>query len=135
VFRIVDIKLPDKDQPVTPESFTFRLIGIACARRGGAREATYCAPTSPAVIRHGFGCCICNWSRWIRPIYHQTDARIEAHIFVAFMAYCLPVMLKQRLRALAGGLTPRSMLDKMAAIQMVDVHVPITDGPHHCSVA
>ena len=64
----------------------------------------------------------------IRPIYHQTDARIEAHIFVAFLAYCLQVTLKQRLRSLAPGLTPRSMLDKMAAIQMVDVHLPTTDG-------
>ena len=64
----------------------------------------------------------------IRPIYHQTDARIEAHIFVAFLAYCLQVTLKQRLRSLAPGLTPRSVLDKMAAIQMVDVHLPTTDG-------
>jgi hypothetical protein len=51
----------------------------------------------------------------IRPIYHQTDARIEAHILVAFLAYCLQVTLKQRLRWLAPGLTPRSVLDKMAA--------------------
>jgi hypothetical protein len=64
----------------------------------------------------------------IRPIYHQTDARIEAHILVAFLAYCLQVTLKQRLRSLAPGLTPRSVLDKMAAIQMVDVHLPTTDG-------
>src|ERR1700724_2770261 len=64
----------------------------------------------------------------IRPIYHQTDERIEAHIFVAFLAYCLQVTLKQRLRSLAPGLTPRSVLDKMAAIQMVDMHLPTTDG-------
>jgi hypothetical protein len=64
----------------------------------------------------------------VRPIYHQTDARIEAHIFVAFLAYCLQVTLKQRLRSLAPGLTPRSLLAKMAAIQMVDVHLPTTDG-------
>ena len=64
----------------------------------------------------------------IRPVYHQTDARIEAHIFVAFIAYCLQITLKQRLRSLAPGLTPRSMLNKMAAIQMVDVHLPTTDG-------
>ena len=64
----------------------------------------------------------------IRPIYHQTDARIEAHIFLAFIAYCLQITLKQRLRSLAPGLTPRSVLDKMAAIQMVDVHLPTTDG-------
>jgi hypothetical protein len=64
----------------------------------------------------------------IRPIYHQTDERIEAHILVAFLAYCLQVTLKQRLRSRAPGLTPRSVLDKMAAIQIVDVHLPTTDG-------
>ena len=58
----------------------------------------------------------------------SVDERIEAHIQVAFLAYCLQVTLKQRLRALAPGLTPRSVLDKMAAIQMVDVHLPTTDG-------
>src|SRR5207344_2932193 len=64
----------------------------------------------------------------IRPIYHQTDERIDAHIFVACRAYCLQVTLKQRLRSLAPGLTPRSALEKMAAIQMVDVYFPTTDG-------
>ena len=64
----------------------------------------------------------------IRPIYHQTDQRIEAHIFVAFVAYCLQVTLKQRLRALAPGLTPRAVLEKFSALQMVDVHLPTTDG-------
>jgi hypothetical protein len=67
-------------------------------------------------------------ARMIRSIYHQTDERIEAHILVAFMAYCLQVTLKQRLRSLAPGLTPRSVLDQMAAIQMVDVQLPTTDG-------
>ena len=52
----------------------------------------------------------------IRPIYHQNDERIEAHIFAAFMAYCLQVTLKKRLRALAPGLTPRSAIETMAAI-------------------
>ena len=60
--------------------------------------------------------------------YCQSDERIEAHIFIAFLAYCLQVTLKQRLRSLAPGLTPRSVLDKMAAIQMVDVQLPTTDG-------
>ena len=64
----------------------------------------------------------------IRPIYHQRDDRIEAHIFVAFVAYCLMVTLKHRLRALAPGLTPRAVLEKLATIQMVDVQMPTTDG-------
>jgi hypothetical protein len=64
----------------------------------------------------------------VRPIFHQDQARIEAHIFIAFLAYCLHVTLKRRLHALAPGLTPRSVLEKFAAIQMIDVHVPTTDG-------
>jgi hypothetical protein len=64
----------------------------------------------------------------IRPIFHQDQQRIEAHIFIAFLAYCLHVTLKRRLHALAPGLTPRSVLEKFAAIQMIDVHVPTTDG-------
>jgi Transposase DDE domain len=64
----------------------------------------------------------------LRPIYHQLEQRIEAHIFVAFMAYCLHVTLRARLRPLASGLTPRAVLDKFAAIQMLDVHFPTTDG-------
>jgi Transposase DDE domain len=64
----------------------------------------------------------------LRPIYHQLIERIEAHIFVAFLAYCLHVTLRARLRPLASGLTPRAVLDKFAAIQMLDVHFPTTDG-------
>src|SRR6202051_377441 len=64
----------------------------------------------------------------LRPIFHQLEHRIEAHIFVAFMAYCLHVTLRARLRPLAPGLSPRAVLDKFAAIQMLDVHFPTTDG-------
>lgn len=139
-WRIIDLRLPAKDQTVTPERFSFRLNwqNLRQARR---REGSYLLRSNltggdPAQL----------WAFYlqlteveqafkelkdelaIRPVYHQTDARIEAHIFVAFLAYCLQVTLKQRLRALAPGLTPRSVLDKMAAIQMVDVHLPTTDG-------
>ena len=64
----------------------------------------------------------------LRPIYHQLEHRIEAHIFVAFLAYCLHVTLRARLKPLAPGLTARAVLDKFAAIQMLDVHFPTTDG-------
>jgi transposase len=64
----------------------------------------------------------------LRPIHHQLEHRIEAHIFVAFLAYCLHVTLRARLKPLAPGLTPRAVLDKFAAIQMLDVHFPTTDG-------
>jgi len=64
----------------------------------------------------------------IRPIFHQDAARIEAHIFIAFLAYCLHVTLGRRLHALAPGLTPRSAIEKFAAVQMIDLHIPTTDG-------
>jgi transposase len=64
----------------------------------------------------------------IRPIYHQREERIEAHIFIAFLAYCLHVTLGHRLKHLAPGLTTRSVLEKFCTVQMIDVHVPITDG-------
>src|SRR5246127_5371975 len=139
-YRIIDIQLPGKDQPVTAETFCFKL-NWQKLREARRREGSYLLRSNltggdPAKL----------WAFYlqlveieqafkelkgdlaIRPIYHQTDARIEAHIFVAFLAYCLQVTLKQRLRALAPGLTPRSVLEKMAAIQMVDMHLPTTDG-------
>ncbi len=64
----------------------------------------------------------------LRPLFHQNELRIEAHIFVAFLAYCLHATLKRWLRDLAPGLTPRSVLDKFRAVQMIDVHLPTTDG-------
>ena len=64
----------------------------------------------------------------IRPIFHQEQTRIEAHIFVSFLAYCLHVTLGHWLRTLAPGLTTRSVLEKFAAVQMVDVHIPTSDG-------
>ena len=64
----------------------------------------------------------------LRPIHHQLQHRIEAHIFIAFIAYCLHVTLRAWLRRVAGGLTARAVLDKFAAIQMLDVQFPTTDG-------
>jgi transposase len=140
VYRILDISLPGKDEAVTPETFSFKL-NWQHLREARRREGSYLLRSNltggdPAKL----------WAFYlqlveieqafkelkgdlaIRPIYHQSDQRIEAHIFVAFMAYCLHVTLKQRTRSLAPGLTPRAVLDKMAAIQMVDVQLPTTDG-------
>jgi transposase len=64
----------------------------------------------------------------VRPIFHQEEPRIEAHIFVSFLAYCLHVTLGRRLWRLAPGLTPRSVLEKLAGIQRVDVEIPTSDG-------
>jgi hypothetical protein len=64
----------------------------------------------------------------IRPVFHHDEKRIEAHIFVAFLAYCLQITLTRWLNGLAPGLTARSALQKFAAVQMIDVHLPTIDG-------
>ena len=61
-------------------------------------------------------------------VFHQKPDRIEAHLFIAFLAYCLSITLRQQLRQLASGLMPRPVLDKFATVQMLDVRVPTTDG-------
>lgn len=64
----------------------------------------------------------------LRPIFHHKPERIEAHLFVAFLAYCLSITLRQQLRPLAPGLMPRVVLEKLAGLQMLDVVIPTTDG-------
>ena len=64
----------------------------------------------------------------IRPIYHQLEHRADAHVLIAFLAYCLQVTLKNRLLIHAPGLTPASVLEKLATIQMVEVWIPMLDG-------
>jgi transposase len=134
-WRLLDVSLPDANAT----SFSFRLNRdkLAQARR---REGRYLLRTN-----------LCGrdpqdlWRFYIqlteveaafknlkddlkvRPIYHQLEHRIEAHIFVAFMAYCLHVSLRAQLKPLAPGLTSRAVLDKFAVIQMLDVHFPTTD--------
>jgi transposase len=139
-YRLVEIQLPGKSDPVTPQTFTFTLrkdqLRLARRREGHYLLRSNLCGENPALL----------WQYYmqltqveqafknlksdlaLRPLYHQKDSRIEAHIFVAFLAYCLHVTLQQRLRPLAPGLTPRAVLDKLAAIQMVDVHLPTTDG-------
>jgi len=139
-YGLVSVCLPDKEQAVTPQTFTFRLnrkkLRLARRREGHYLLRTNLSNDNPTEL----------WSYYIqlteveqafkelkgdlgiRPVFHQLESRIEAHIFVAFLAYCLHVTLKARLRPLAPGLTPRSALEKFAAIQMVDVHLPTTDG-------
>lgn len=64
----------------------------------------------------------------LRPICHSVEPRVEAHIFVCFLAHGLPVTLKQRLSARAPGLTPRAVLETLAGAPMLDLEVPTTDG-------
>jgi hypothetical protein len=64
----------------------------------------------------------------IRPFRHHLEARIEAHILVCFLAYCLSVTLPKRLAAHAPGLTARAVLERLSTILMLDVHLPLADG-------
>jgi len=139
-YGLVEVQVPKPEQPVNAETFTFRWrkdkLRQALRREGRYLLRSNLPAEDPARL----------WQHYvqlteieavfralksdlaIRPLYHQKDSRIEAHIFVSFLAYCLYITLGQRLRTLAPGLTPRAVLEKMAAIQMVDVWVPTTDG-------
>ena len=64
----------------------------------------------------------------IRPVHYQKERRVDAHIFVAFLACCIVVTLKKRLQVHAPGLTPNAALQKLATIQMLDVWLPTSDG-------
>jgi transposase len=140
VYALVAISLPQPGEPVNAQTFTFQLrkekLREVLRREGCYLLRSNLTHHDPAYL----------WEYYIqlteveqafkelkgdlniRPIYHQTDERIEAHIFVAFLAYCLQVTLKYQAKQQAPGLTPRSILEKFAALQMVDVHLPTTDG-------
>lgn len=140
VTRFVQVQVPREGEAVTRTSFRFEVdkakLNAAELQDGHYLLRSNLAEEDPAVL----------WERYIqltqieaafkvlksemglRPIYHQLEHRVEAHIFVAFLAYCLNVTLKNRLRALAPGLSPRAVLEKLAGIQMLDVYLPTTDG-------
>jgi transposase len=139
-FGFVKINLPKAGQEVTRETFTFQ-IDKAKLKQTQLRDGHYLLRTNlvaedPAVlwdrymqlvqIEAAFKCLKSELG--IRPIYHQLEHRVEAHILVAFLAYCLTVTLKHRLQAHAPGLTPRAVLEKLSTIQMLDVWLPTTDG-------
>ena len=133
--RIMDISLPTDGAPL---SFKLDRAKLRVVRRG---EGTYLLrtnlqPENPedlwrlyitlTEVEQAFKDLKNDLS--IRPVFHQTDAQIEAHIFAGFLAYCLFVTLKQISKGLAPGLTPRAVLDKFKTVQMLDVHFPTTDG-------
>ena len=139
-WSLVDIRVPGSDKELAADGFSFRLRRDRL-RRVRRREGRYLLRSNmvaedPATL----------WRLYIqlteieqafkdlkndlaiRPIFHQREERIEAHIFVSFIAYCLLVTLKNLARPRANGLTPRAIIEALAAIQMVDVHLPTTDG-------
>jgi transposase len=139
-YYLVDIHLPEPREAVNAQTFTFQLnrakLRVVRRREGRYLLRSNLCDQLPVKL----------WELYIqltqveeafknikgdlaiRPIYHQREDRIEAHIFVAFLAYCLQVTLTRRLRDLAPGLTARSVIEKFAAMQMIDVHLPTTDG-------
>jgi len=145
-WRFVEIKLPaakrkkKKRKEQSAPSFTFKLrrdkLRVARRREGRYLLRSNMPDRVPAQLwefylqlvqveqafKHVKG------DLAVRPLYHQKDERIEAHIFVTFLAYCLHVTLGRRLKDLAPGLTPRSVLEKLGTMQMIDVHLPTTDG-------
>jgi transposase len=139
-FRFLHLELPREGQAVTRHSFQFRVdrpkLTAAELQDGHYLLRSNLVGENPTVL----------WERYmqlaqieaafkamkselgIRPLYHQLGHRVEAHILVAFLAYCLLVTLKNRLQVLAPGLTPKAVLEKLATIQMLDVWLPTTDG-------
>jgi len=139
-FGFVKIQMPAADQQVTRETFSFQ-VDKTKLKAFEQRDGHYLLRSNltgedPAVL----------WTRYvqltqiesvfrslkselgIRPIYHQLEHRADAHILIAFLAYCLQVTLKNRLMIHAPGLTPAAVLQKLATIQMVEVWIPMLDG-------
>lgn len=145
VFGLIDLKLPNpskskRKKSKTKVNFGFR-INRAKFRDAYRREGRYLLRSNlpeqvPATLWEYYIQLIqveeafknLKGDLGIRPIFHQLAHRIEAHIFIAFISYCLHVTLRRRLRDLAPGLTPRAVLEKFSAMQMIDVYLPTSDG-------
>lgn len=140
VASLVEVKEPPEGEPVNPQTFSFTLrkkkLRVQRRREGRYLLRSNLPADNPAKL----------WEMYLllaqieaafkslksdlrlRPIHHQLEERIQAHILVAFLALCLHATLRGKLRPLAPGLTPRAVLDKLACIQMLDVYFPTTDG-------
>ena len=139
-FGFVRIQIPKADEAVTRKTFSFAVdkqkLRAAEQRDGHYLLRSNLTAEEPAVL----------WARYIqltqieavfrslkselgiRPVYHRLERRVDAHIMVAFLAYCLQVTLKNRLQIHAPGLTPAAVLDKLGTVQMIDVFIPTQDG-------
>jgi transposase len=139
-FGFVKIHLPQTGEAVTRETFSFQTdktkLKAAEQRDGHYLLRSNLTAEDPAVlwtryvqltqIESVFRCLKSELS--IRPIHHQLEHRADAHVLIAFLAYCLQVTLKNRLMIHASGLTPAAVFEKMATIQMVEVWIPMLDG-------
>ena len=135
-FELLELRWPQAGEPINAQTFTFRLP-LARYRKWYRREGRYLLRTNligtdPKVLWEYYLQLVAIEAAFknlkddlqIRPIFHQKEERVEAHIFVAYLAYCLHVTLQAKLRQVAGGLTPRTVLEKFATMQMMDVHFP-----------
>jgi len=139
-FGFLKIHLPAAQEPVTRQTFHFE-VDKEKLRQAEQRDGHYLLRSNltaedPAVL----------WTRYvqltqieavfrslkselgIRPVYHRLEHRVDAHIMIAFLAYCLQVTLKNRLQIHAPGLTPTAVLEKLGTVQMIDVWIPTRDG-------
>ena len=64
----------------------------------------------------------------VRPVFHQLERRVKAHLLVAFLGYALWVTLKHLLHRRGTGLTPARALALLATLQSADIILPTTDG-------
>jgi hypothetical protein len=134
-WRLVDIEM-DKDSSMFIYTLNRRKLRRVRRREGRYLLRTNLTENDPALLWQYYIQLVAVEQAFknlkgdlaIRPIFHQDERRVEAHIFIAFLAYCLQVTLQRRLHALAPGLTARSALEKFAAVQMIDVYLPTTDG-------
>jgi transposase len=139
-FQFVDVQLPKADEAVTRQTFWFRLVKEKL-QQAELRDGHYLLRSNLSAddpeqlwklymqltqIEAAFRCLKTDLK--IRPIHHQLEQRVDAHILVAFLSYCLMVTLKKRLEPHGPGLTPKAALEKLASIQMIDVCIPTTQG-------
>jgi transposase len=139
-FKLLDIQWPQEGQEANAQTFTFRLAldryRLWYRREGRYLLRTNLTQTNPKLLWEYYLQLVAIEAAFknlkddlqIRPIFHQKEERVEAHIFVAYLAYCLHVSLQAKLRQVACGLTPRSLLEKFATMQMMDVFFP-TEEP------
>jgi transposase len=140
VAALVSVTIPEEGEPFTPQGFHYELdrekLARTIAREGSSLLRTNLPEKNPAKlwpmytqltwIEAAFK--VMKSDLGIRPVYHQVGSRVEAHILVAFLGYCLMVALRKKLEAHAPGLTPQDVLKQLATIKMLDVCLPTTDG-------
>jgi len=141
-FRLVAISIPKSQEPVNENTFRFSLdrerLRQAYRREGRYLLRSNMQAAAPETVWENYLLLTrieqafkdLKGSLSLRPLWHQLERRIEAHIFVSFLAFCLHTTLRNLARGRAGGLTSETILEKLSSIQMIDVHLPTTDGRH-----